>query len=403
MLKTEKILNFLIGIFTFILIIDPTNTIFKIKDVVFLLFVTTCLILFKKVNYKFIKLILGIYLTVILTFLFGYIRNYNFDYSFTLQVLKGFAPLIFLLWIDKLPMFEKITFPSIVVSLIVIFTFLTFIFYQTLFESLWIFYSSHDNTMALGWRNFLGIEIMSFFYKTIPVLIIPSSIYTYRFFKVKENKFRNFFIMFLTDFALMLSGTRASTLAVMFIVGFNLILWIHRYKLGKILSIPIFSISLISFLILIFNLISEKDEKSNSIKYSHLESYFELISNNPSITFLGQGAGSKFYSKAYREMTVQTEWSYLEIFRMFGFFGLFFISTIFIYPLYLIYKNRKILDDSFPMMIGYALYLLVGGTNPLLLGSTGMLVLLSAYSYYYYKMRKLLHGINSLQNSSQLS
>ena len=394
MIKSEKILNFFIGIFTFVLIVDPTNTIFKIKDVFFILFITTCLILFDKVNYNFLKLLIGIYLIVILTFIFGYIRNYNFDYSSTLLVFKGFAPLIFLLWIDKLSMFDKFIFPSIVVSLIVIFTFLTFILNPTLFESLWIFYSSHDDTMALGYRNFLGLEIMSFFYKTLPVLIIPSSIYTYRFFKVKENKFRNFFIMFFINFTLMLSGTRASTLAVMFIVGFNLILWIHRLKLGKILSIPIFAISLISFLSLIFNLISEKDEKSNSIKFSHLESYSELISNNPSIIFLGQGAGSKFYTKAFREMTAKTEWSYLEIFRMFGLFGFLFITTIFFYPLYLIYKKRKILDDSFPMMIGYLMYLFVGGTNPLLLGSTGMVVLLIVYSYYYYKMRKLLNVIS---------
>ena len=183
--------------------------------------------------------------------------------------------------------------------------------------------------------------------------------------------------------ALLLSGTRASMLAVISIYVLNLIIWIYNLRLGKIFAIPFFLIATFSIGLLLNNLISEKDEKSNEIKFSYLDSYTDLISNNTSIILFGQGAGSKFYTKTNHGLSYQTEWSYIEMFRMFGLFGFLIIVTIFYYPLFIIYKNRKSLKDAFSIMLGYFLYLLVGGTNPLLIGSTGMLVLLVAYTYCY--------------------
>ena len=139
---------------------------------------------------------------------------------------------------------------------------------------------------------------------------------------------------------------------------------------------------------LVNNLISDKDEKSNAIKFSYLEAYSDLIVSHPSILILGQGAGSKFYSKDRKDMKFQTEWSYIEIFRMFGLFGFFYVLFLFFFPLFIIFKYRNIFEDAFPMMLGYLLYLIVGGTNPLLLGSTGMIVLLVTYSFYYDKISK---------------
>jgi hypothetical protein len=130
---------------------------------------------------------------------------------------------------------------------------------------------------------------------------------------------------------------------------------------------------LLVFSVLIFSLISEKSEASNKVKFANLDSYSELLIKHPTILLSGQGAGSIFYSKGRRSMVVQTEWSYLEILRMFGIIGAAVIIILFFYPLFLIYKKRKILELWIPVFVGYRFYLL--------LGSTGMLVLLSAYSY----------------------
>ena len=54
------------------------------------------------------------------------------------------------------------------------------------------------------------------------------------------------------------------------------------------------------------------------------------------------------------------------------------------------------------MMLGYLLYLIVGGTNPLLLGSTGMIVLLVTYSFYYDKISKYKFDLNTQINYKKI-
>ena len=78
-------------------------------------------------------------------------------------------------------------------------------------------------------------------------------------------------------------------------------------------------------------------------------------------------------------MTTVTEWTYLELLRYFGIFSLVIIY-VFYRPLFQFWKHFN--DDvAYAVFWGYLAYLLIAGTNPLLLSSTGMLVLLIAYSY----------------------
>jgi hypothetical protein len=130
-------------------------------------------------------------------------------------------------------------------------------------------------------------------------------------------------------------------------------------------------------------LLNDKKESSLQIKSGHLISYKKLIVEHPLILILGAGAGSKFYSEGFKENVAQTEWSYAEIIRWFGVFGGGIIISIYLFPLYILYKKRKTLPYSFPVRIGYSFYLLIAGTNPLLLGSNGLLALLIIYNYVF--------------------
>ena len=56
---------------------------------------------------------------------------------------------------------------------------------------------------------------------------------------------------------------------------------------------------------------------------------------------------------------------------------------IYLYPVSVIWKNRLRLKYAYSIIGGYILYLLIAGTNPLLVNSTGMLALLVVYSYAY--------------------
>lgn len=380
-LNSDTIISLILSVFVFVLLVDPTNTIFKIKGVVFGCLVALSVLHYTKVKYNGFIILMIILFIIIATFILGHLVVSRFDYRFALGVLKGFSTLILLLWIGKYRVIDKFIFPSLIISVVTILTFLTFQYKPNLAEELYKFYMTHDATVMVGERIFLDMNIMSVFYKTLPVLILPLSIYSYKFFSKEGGGTNNLVIMLLLLIAILMSGTRASMLAGILVFVINFIIWLYNSNMGKLVFIPIFFAFTLTFGFLTLSLIFEKGERSNKVKYANLDSYSELFIKHPAILITGQGAGSLFYSKGRNEMVVLTEWSYLEILRMFGLIGASVIIGLFIFPLYLIYKKRKILKFWIPIFVGYSLYLLVGGTNPLLLGSTGMLVLLAAYSY----------------------
>jgi hypothetical protein len=322
-----------------------------------------------------------VYSIIILSFIFGYIASYKFNYQFTIGVVKGFSALLLLFWIDKYRILNKLLLPSLLICFITVFTLLVYLYYPSILKEIYVFSMRHNATIMIGIRSFLNKQILMIFYKSLPLLIIPASLYTYRFFNKKISSWKDFFIMIFLLITLFLGGTRACMLASLVIFSINFITWLYNSKFGKLIVIPLFVLFCIAFGFLFFSLISEKTEESNKIKFANLDSYSDLIKKNPIVLFSGQGAGAEFYSKGREEMVVQTEWSYLELIRMFGLVGAVVIIMMFFYPLYLILKKKNKLFYSIPFFVGYLLYLIVGGTNPLLLGSTGMLALLTAYSY----------------------
>ncbi|MBR7166466.1 MAG: hypothetical protein IKD38_01830 [Bacteroidaceae bacterium] len=124
----------------------------------------------------------------------------------------------------------------------------------------------------------------------------------------------------------------------------------------------------------------ESNEPSNLVKYAHLTSYKELFNSNPEYLILGQGPATEFYSMGFRKMTLKTEWTYLELVRNYGVLCLPILYVI-LSPLFRLIKLARKYDSAIPMAFAYVTYLIIAGTNPLLMSSTGMLVLLSAYSY----------------------
>ncbi len=381
LINSDKILSTVLSILVFVLIVDPTNTIFSLKNVVFLFLVILSALHFKRIKTYALIILLTVYLIIVISFIFGNFALYKFNFGYSINVIKGFSPLVLLFWIDKYRIINKMIFPSLVICSVVIFTFLAFQYNSALADVLYTFYMSHDATMMIGRRSFLGVKIIAFFYKTLPVLIIPFSLYSYRFFCTDGPKRKNFIIMLIILLTLFLGGTRASMLAGTLIFAIYFTLWLSKSNFGKLLIIPIFTAAIIGFSILFLSLILEKNEGSNKVKFADLNSYSDLIFKHPSILVVGQGPGSTFYSQGRKIMVPLTEWSYLEILRMFGVFGAIVIISLFFFPLLLIYRKRGKLKYWIPMFIGYLIYLIVGGTNPLLLGSTGMLVLLAAYSY----------------------
>lgn len=370
--KLSKLNEFCIIIIISIILIDPTNRIFKIKELALLLSCSVSLIfLFNKnkfdikVIYLFILyfLIPNLYGTEILLYNNPQYFDINYWRTYFLGALFGLF-LFNLNFIDKtklLKYFFKILwiYSLIYMFLIINFNLNIFKINQMLYE----FSLNKENFMA-SFQYMKNYKILTIFYKTSPILIIYYSYLLYH----KNKKW--IFILFI----LLMSGTAANVLASILVTIF---FWIS--KLLKNLSIKVRFILFIvlSFIgmILFKSIIFSKSDIGNSIKYGHLISYIEFWGNNFNKFITGLGLGSGLYSIGRSAVVFDIELTYLEMIKLYGLpIGLGMLC-IWGYPL-LKLINKRSMEWLF---ISYLGYFLIGGTNPLLLGSTGAIVLMIVY------------------------
>jgi hypothetical protein len=87
----------------------------------------------------------------------------------------------------------------------------------------------------------------------------------------------------------------------------------------------------------------------------------------------GQGLGASFFSTAWGTRVTLTEVTYLEIIRNYGLILAPIFYLLILYPLRVLTDAGQRVDHY--VFLAYAAYLYICSGNPLLLSSTGMLVL----------------------------
>ena len=177
-----------------------------------------------------------------------------------------------------------------------------------------------------------------------------------------------------------ISGTRSSVLFPVLLVGVMVFVYCRNGRYLRYVVYPAVAAFVVLFFAVLAMLLLETDEPSNLVKYAHLTSYKELFETNPQYLLMGQGPCTEFYSMGFRKMTLQTEWTYVELIRNYGIMCLPILYVILL-PIYRLFRQAQRHDSALAIALAYIVYLIIAGTNPLLFSSTGMLVLLSAYSY----------------------
>ena len=365
----------LLTLLMFSVIVDPTNTLFGIKEISFVL-VLLSVIFHKFIVYKDAFVIIGVsFVFLIISSINGHFNGYEFDNITEIGFYKSFLFLFILLLVKNSHYdFIKASFPSVIlISIVSICVYVVSIISSILFSYLYEFAYSHDSFIIIGQRIFYGKNILSVFYKTSPILVIFLS-YSYCFFW-KTYKLKYLLSSLLFFIALIMSGTRANILSALLII-IGIPIWVKIKNKVFIVSCAIFCV-IFSALVLF----SDKKEESLQLKNEQLVNSIEHIKSNKDIIFLGQGCGSCFYAAKTRPKCSITELSYIELLRMFGLLGALFIIFVFIFPLILMFRRKPL--NYIPFAIGYIAYLFIGGTNPLLIGSSGFSVLAIAYSFSF--------------------
>lgn len=371
--------NALFMLFILILTLDPTGAILRMKDIFFVLLVGYNAVCFR-LDYSKLPLIIAAFSVVIVAWVFATIQDVVIDLDGTMALLKSFAPMVLLLWVREYDLLSLARAPMIIASLLVVVLFWTIVIVPETEAPIYFFFNTMGNdTIMMSWRAILGIDIFTMYYKSIVSFILVFAVLILASLNSMKRNWRVVLSMLIVLHAFIISGTRSTMLLPFFLLGMIAYQEYKDTRYFKYILYPLIFILGIAFVTLLIMLIMEKDEASNMIKYAHLYSYWELFREHPQYLLFGQGPGSAFYSSGFLRVTNLTEWTYLELIRYFGILALVVIY-IFYRPLVNLWKNFQN-NLSYTLFWAYLAYLLIAGTNPLLLSSTGMLVLLIIYSY----------------------
>ena len=231
----NRVLNISSALFVFDVIVDPGNTIFKAKVplLVILLFV-----LFNRyrASNKFLGLFLAVIFVQLISYLSGRIIDVQpFDAALAIQYTFLFASFVLLLWYEYLDFLRCSYLPSLIISLICIIGYISYLVFPDSALLVMSFSEMNDGFITVGQRSFLGVDFVVFIYRSIAVSIIPASVFLYKFLKEEEHKMRNLCFSVILLFGIFSGGNRTLMLTVVLIIVFDLFIVFRRKPIFKCL------------------------------------------------------------------------------------------------------------------------------------------------------------------------
>lgn len=359
----------------FSIVVDPNNTILHIKDLSFVLF---CITSFPYLNFK--KALIFIYFLLIYFVSFCFQELFfseQVDYSFAFSTLKTF----FFLWLlffgsknSRYLFFNYFYYSVLLLSFIISVLFLCCKYYLPFENALFLLATKGflKSTVYMCRRTFFGIEVFQLFYRTSPLGIFTLSFSLCKYYETRKNKYLLHSIFF--SLFLLASGTRANVFSLLLIFFLYIMIYAF-YHNKKIIFILLSIFVIIFFLFATYKLLAEHEEESLTIKTLHMKSYLALFFQNPmKYLLIGEGPGSLFYTLGTNSLQPLTELTYLDLIRNYGLIQTGGIILIHLYSVFLV-KTKIKGSIGATLSFGYVAFLFICGTNPFLLSSTGLIVL----------------------------
>lgn len=366
------------------LFFDPTDQILGLKKISFLL-----VLLIMSIHFLFVRkelicpkniLVFTLFVIISLIGLFFSVINYNnitnYDESITVGYSLSFLFVTIILFTSDV-IFENLMNRAVLISglslaFCTIFTWFMYSFFQnnSLFNELVIFLNYKSNSAMITTREFGSFKLSMIYFKSVVLLfaVIPICIDRY-----KSSKTKILFLIGACFFSLILSGTRTNIILSFFLFSF-LLYGIASPKLKKY----IFFVFFVTAPFLVFKLtelVLKNADISFDIKANDFQGYLDLFLGNLNYLFIGDGFGALMYAHGKGIYVPLTELVYFDLIRWFGFFIFSMIVVLMLYPSFVFYKYK-----SYHYFGSYACYLIVMGTNPLFISSTGMLAMVIFFS-----------------------
>ncbi len=389
MTKNDTIVKFLFIIFFFVCLIDPFSLLLNLKNPIWILLIITCLFNYRW-NASSLLPILIVSVCITLSYISGFIQGNVDDIGkLIFQYRAILPPLILLLWAKRFNLLRLYEGSVILTSIIVSFL---FVMTQSNPEIRFLLNSlSSDPEKSIvavsSEIEYLGMSFPMFYWGSLPSFTVILGLLLYKLFT--KYSLRLLFYAIAVTIPFFVSGSRVPILipfgCLYFVLSYIIIN--SRKKIIKYLFYLVPVILGLGFIYISYVLASDMTQTSNLAKYGHYESYKILFETHPDYMFIGQGIGSEFYSSGFGRMTDITELTYFEIVRIYGLLSVPLLGVI-IYPIFKLWKYRKA-GIIYILIWSYVIFLVSAGTNPKLLNTAGMLVVLVMYSVAY-NVKKIL-------------
>lgn len=374
----DKVASFLFFLLLLAVMVDPTNVVFHLKDIAFIVLVMFNIVFYKPVL-TYLPYIFLPYVALVLSYISSTLLGTPIDNSFFMGMMKGFSMLILLLWVPYYDILKLAKITTLITCIIATTLFIAVISNELIEDVVYQYMSNNNAMVIMSHRYFLGVDIFGMYYRSLISTVLPFYLFCYELFVKRTHVIWNIICVAIITFAFLISGTRSTMLLPFALIGLAFYQGARNTKWIKKLIYPMLCVLACCFLLLVYKLATEKGETSNTIKYAHLISYHRQFDYFPIYYIIGQGTGSWLFSAGFRSSVTQTEWTYLELLRMCGVFMLLIMTTL-LYPLFAMQKYFK-KDITLGIAISYGLFIFISGTNPLLISSTGMAVVLMAFAY----------------------
>jgi hypothetical protein len=246
-----------------------------------------------------------------------------------------------------------------------------------------------DKDLALlnAERDLFGLGLGSFYYKTSAVLVISLGYSLQRVLWGDSRKWVHCFLVLFYAAAIVASGARANLLGAVLVFGFLIFRKIDE-KFGR-KSAFLFGTLLLALVVgAAAKQFLNPQEASNQVKLQHYRSYLAEFSENPHVLIWGQGLGTSFYTSGFDRYTAVTELSYLDLLRQFGIPLTLLLGGLLTLPMIWAVKKGATRYLNPYLVPAYLGYLFIAGTNPLLVSSTGLLVVVAMQAQCVRALRK---------------
>ncbi len=360
-----------------VVMLDPSGSVLHAKNALFVLFLLFNVVFYKPEG-KLVPYVLAPYVALVFSFTSSQMLSTQISWDFFLGMMKGFSMLFLLPWIHHYNVTGAAKASSVVLALVVIALYVAIVLVDGLDHAVWYFAKDHNNMIMIAERSFLGVTIYGMNYSSIITTVLPLYLFLNEAIVEGKRKWRNGLCAVLLIAPFLVSGSRSTMLLPFVMVAGVVFMRLKDTRYAKLVIYPAVVLGVCFFVGLVVALASETSEESNFVKFGHLLSYREMWDLFPQYFILGQGTGAWIYSSGFRMCCPQTEWTYIELLRWCGVSCVFIFLTL-LYPLA---AFRRLRDKcSVGVLLTYAVFLIIAGTNPLIVSSTGMAVILMAYSY----------------------